>query len=117
LISPRIGYSIVVDETIAVWPRAGITYANLSIEQTQTDPTSGAEATATTSISNLALSLDVPLVISPIENFALLIGPFVDFGVSGTRSQELDPSPAVSAPDEDSKLTTIGLSFGVAGYY
>jgi hypothetical protein len=35
-------------------------------------------------MSTLALSLDVPVVISPDRNFAILIGPFVDFGVSGT---------------------------------
>ena len=118
LIHPRVGYSFVIDETFAVWPRAGITYSNLSTEDTDTNPATGAEVTQTTSISNLALSLDVPVVISPIENFAILIGPFVDLGVSGTFSIENDPAPAGGdPPEQDSKLTTIGLSMGIAGYY
>ena len=74
--------------------------------------------TATTSLSTLALSLDVPVVISPIENFAILIGPFVDLGVSGTRSQETDPEPTGgNQPDPDAKLTSFGLAMGIAGYY
>jgi hypothetical protein len=117
LIHPRVGWSFVIDETFAVWPRAGIIYGNRSIESTETDPTTGASQDTTISFSTLALSLDVPVVISPIENFAILIGPFVDFGVSGSTSVETDPAPAADPPDTDTKLTTFGLSVGIAGYY
>jgi opacity protein-like surface antigen len=115
LIHPRVGYSFVIDETFAVWPRAGITYGNVKIENTQPNPTGTGTVDTTESTSTLALSLDVPVVISPIENFAILIGPFVDFGVSGTQTRESDPGG--SAPDRDAKLTSIGLSMGIAGYY
>jgi hypothetical protein len=117
LINPRVGYSFVIDETFAIWPKAGITYGNSSLESSDTNA-AGATVDTNLSLSTLALSLDVPVVISPIENFAILIGPFVDFGVSGSTSVETDPEPmGGNPPDIDSKLTSLGLSMGIAGYY
>ncbi len=119
LFEPRVGYSFVIDETFAVWPRAGITYASEKTEQTETAiPPATGDSTTTTTVNTLALTLEVPIVISPIENFAFTVGPFVDFGVSGTRSVELDPEPTGGNPDDvDTKLTSYGLSVGVVGYY
>jgi hypothetical protein len=100
LVHPRVGYSYIIDETFAIWPRAGITWSQTKIEDEDGDETT---------LSSFAVSADVPLVISPFEHFAFLVGPFLDLGVSGnyeTPTREID-----------TKQTAFGLAVGIAGYY
>jgi hypothetical protein len=119
MIQPRVGYSFVLDETFAIWPRGGITYGNTKIEDTVPPiPPATGSSEASTTFSTLALTLDVAVVISPIENFAIMIGPFLDLGVSGTKTAELTPASGASTSIEnDNKITTFGVAMGIAGYY
>lgn len=107
-IAPRVGYAMAFDETFSIWPRAGITYFSSKSEQ---ETTAG---TNTTTFSGLDLTVEVPLGISPIENFAILVGPYVDFGLSGTAKNE---PPTGSGTEEDVKVTSYGLTVGILGYY
>jgi hypothetical protein len=116
VIHPRIGYSFIIDETFAIWPRAGITWGRAASESTLTNPTTGASVTSESSRTALDLSLDIPVVISPMEHFAILIGPYVDLGVSGTAETPSLTNPGETT-DVDSKQTSFGLATGVAGYF
>jgi hypothetical protein len=111
VIHPRIGYSFIIDETFAIWPRAGITWGQGKRESEQDDGTgTGTMVSFEQTRSAFDLSLDVPIVISPMEHFAILIGPFLDLGVGGTIS-------STGAEDIDSKQTSFGLATGVVGYF
>jgi hypothetical protein len=121
VVHPRLGYSFIFDETFALWARGGITYssANLTTEF-PADPASGTPAReAAVKSSAFDISLDVPLVISPIENFAILIGPFVDIGLSGSAEEPvINPvTGALEQQESDHTLTDFGLSVGVSAYY
>jgi hypothetical protein len=110
LLHPRVGYAYAFDETFSIWPRLGITWFQSSSEST--DPISG--DTSTTTLSGLDLTGEVMLGISPIENFAFLVGPYLDLGLSGT--QEFEPASGPSS-EADSTLTGFGLAVSVVGYY
>ncbi|MBK8999654.1 MAG: hypothetical protein IPM35_28390 [Myxococcales bacterium] len=107
-IAPRVGYAMAFDETFSIWPRAGITYFSSKTEE------EGTGGTDTLTISGLDLTLEVPVGISPIENFAILVGPYVDFGLSGTAKDE--PAGGTSS-ETDVKVTSYGLAVGILGYY
>jgi hypothetical protein len=125
VIHPRLGYSFIFDETLALWLRGGITWSSFNVT-TQVEGTSATGGRVTQDEENNAsafdLSFDVPLVISPIENFAILIGPFVDIGLSGTVESVTvndpgDPSAGTTTQEADHTLTAFGLSVGISAYY
>lgn len=111
VISPRVGYAMAFDETFSLWPRAGITYISSKSETTTTGATGG---TSTDSFSGMALTVEAMVGISPIEHFAILAGPYVDYGLSGTVKNEPPSGPST---ETDAKVTSYGLTVGILGYY
>ena len=109
-IAPRVGYAMAFDETFSIWPRAGITYFS---SKTETDAGGGA-GTTTETFSGMAVNIEAMVGISPIENFAILVGPYLDLGVSGTAKNEPPSGPSQEA---DAKLTSYGLAVGSLGSY
>ncbi len=96
LIGPRVGYAIPVGEGMAFWPKLGITYQTMSMDD------------GTNDMSGNKMSLDVfaPLAIQPAENFFVGIGPVVS----------MDLSSKIEDEDAD-KDTTIGITTQVGGYF
>ncbi len=111
VISPRVGYAVAFDETFSLWPRAGITYLSSKSEVTTGGTTGG---TSTTTFSGMALTVEAMVGISPIEHFAILAGPYVDYGLSGTVKNEPATGPST---ETDAKVTSYGLTVGILGYY
>lgn len=109
-IAPRVGYAMAFDETFSFWPRAGITYFS---SKTETTPTGGG-GTDTITVSGMDLTIEAMVGISPIENIAFLVGPYLDLGLSGTVKDE--PAGG-SSTETDAKLTSYGLSVSFLGYY
>lgn len=119
LFHPRLGYSFILDDTFAIWPRAGITWTQASTTQTvDTIDINGNPVTYELDITEttLDLTLEANLVISPMEHFAFLVGPFLDFGLSGEEKTE-STEPGVADQEADRKLTAYGLQVGLAGYF
>lgn len=118
LFNPRVGFSLIFDDTFALWPRAGITYARAT-QTTKETLASGGSVDLDTTLSSFALSLDVPLVISPMEHFAFLIGPYLDLGLGGSLDQDVvdTTTGAITTVSGDSKATSVGLTVGILGYY
>ncbi|HEY4185771.1 MAG TPA: hypothetical protein VGP07_11930 [Polyangia bacterium] len=94
--APRVGYAGNVSPRVAIWPRGGITYEHASTN-------SGGGNVATQSF--LALTIEAPLVILVVPRAALLIGPTLDLGLTGTVS-----SGGLSA---DQKFTDFGVQAGL----
>jgi hypothetical protein len=104
-ISPRVGYAYAIDETFSIWPRLGITYMNTNFEDDD-----GNEQ----NLNALELTAEVMFGISPFSHFAILIGPFLDLGLSGNAKSK----PNVGDSSEvDTKLTSFGLAVSIVGYY
>ena len=104
LISPRVGYAMQFDETFSFWPRAGITYIS-----TKADSDADTE-----SWHGLDLTVEGMFGISPFSHFAILVGPYLDLGLSGTATSEPQGGPST---DTDAKLTGFGLTSSSVGYY
>jgi len=111
LVNPRVGYAYAFDETFGIWPRLGFIY-----ERNWASQDSGT-AEVTTSLQLMSISLDVPFFISPMKHFAILIGPYLEFGVAGNTHTERDPAGPTTTPDNDAKVISFGLWSGVAGYF
>jgi hypothetical protein len=105
-IHPRVGYAFALDETFSVWPRLGITYFSFSSEDPEND--------STTTVSGLDLTGEIMFGISPMSHFAILIGPYLDLGLSGTA--EVEPASG-SSTESDARLTSFGLAVSIVGYY
>jgi hypothetical protein len=113
-LAPRVGYCMAFDETFSFWPRAGITYFSQKAETTITDPATGTSSTSTDTNSGLDLTLEGMVGISPFSNFAMLVGPYLDLGLSGTSKNE--PASG-TATENDLKATSYGLAVSILGYY
>jgi hypothetical protein len=104
-LNPRVGYAYAFDDTFAIWPRAGIGWASGSSESGDGE-TEG-------SLSSLQLTIEGNLVVSPFEHFAIVGGPFLDLGLSGSVESE----SGGESEELDQKFTSFGLSVGIAGYF
>lgn len=109
--APRVGYAMPFDETFSFWPRAGITYLSRSV--TVTDTTTNTESKA--SQSALDFTVEAMFGISPFSHFAMLVGPYLDLGLSG--SEDLEPGGGAPKVENDAKLTSFGIAVSVLGYY
>jgi hypothetical protein len=77
LLAPRLGYAAMFSDNEGIWPRAGITYAGASSEN--------ADFALGSSSNRLALSIEAPLVLSPVRHAAITLGPTLDLGLSGSN--------------------------------
>lgn len=77
-LAARIGYAYMFKPTVGFWPRGGITYTSLSA-----DTTDAAGTDATSTVSYVAFTLEAGLVVAPVENTAIILGPVLDVGLSG----------------------------------
>ena len=101
LLAPRVGYVWMFSEVAGFWLRGGFTYHSWTRDNP--DP---AEPDQT--ISGLALTVEPTFVLSPVEHFAFVLGPTLDWDVSG----EHDPGPA----QWDNEYRSIGIQFGLMGW-
>jgi hypothetical protein len=105
MIHPRVGFAYAIDETFSIWPRLGITYVSSTSESDNGDKTT---------TSGLELTGDVMFGISPFSHFAILVGPFLDLGLSGKT--KFEPN-AGDSQEADTTLTSFGLAVSIVGYY
>ena len=112
--SPRFGYIVGINPTLAIWLRAGVTYWSLSSEAKEDSGTQ--TRTTTTTASNFALNVDPQLVISPTSHFAVTLAPVLDLPLSGNL--KIEQSGATSSSQENTyKITNFGIQAGLLGYF
>lgn len=75
--APRVGYTAHIGPRVSIWPRGGFTF-----EQA----TSSDNAGNSTKQSLFALTLEAPLAIWMGPRFAIMVGPTLDLGLTGSRS-------------------------------
>jgi hypothetical protein len=98
-IGARAGYFYPFSEQFGIWPRGGLSYASTSVSTTVT--VNGMSVSNSQSAGHLALTAYVPFVFAPANHFFLGLGPEVSSQVTG----------------DDPKVTTLGLSFMVGGWF
>jgi hypothetical protein len=117
LIAPRAGYALIFSDMLGIWPKAGLTFFTTSASVDIIDPATGAKAgERTTSANGLSLSVEVPLVISPVDHLAFTVGPALDFPLTGSGSDERTSPPATTT-DSTIKTTDIAVNAGLLTWF
>lgn len=102
IIEPRIGFAFMFGRVVGIWPRGGFAYWNFSSSPDQ-GPNAGTDA------HTFAFNIDVPLIIRPVRNFAITVGPVLDVGFAGKESVN-------NGPNRDISFTQFGLSAGMVAF-
>jgi hypothetical protein len=118
VVGPRVGYAIMFSDNFGIWPRLGFTYLS-STTKTETTDALGATTTYETKLSGQTVDIDGLLVISPMPNMGITIGPVIDIGVGGKIEEPgVDPTTgAATTVEEDISVTTFGVAAGLLGYF
>ncbi len=103
LLAPRVGYAYMFNDIVGLWPRAGITYTTLSADQTGV------------STDSVALSVEVPLVITPAPHAMILIAPTLDWGFAGSAKVD-NATTGVSGSVDETQLA-LGLHAGLGIWF
>lgn len=104
LFAPRVGYAYMFGDVVGIWPRGGISYVHGSV-----DPDQGGGASS----HYFAFEIDVPLIIAPVKNFGITVGPLFDVTLGGSQTERLPPPEHT----RDASLVLFGLSAGIMGIF
>jgi hypothetical protein len=111
-IAPRVGYVFDLNDVLAIWLRGGLSYylGNVSVPgQTQGNPSN---CTINASLDTFGLDLDPQLVISPVNHFAFVAGPALDWGFTGGYSATVTTDPTCNRSTSGNYNT---LNFSITG--
>lgn len=109
LLAPRIGYAFMFNQNVGIWPRAGISYLTIHGESDTGNSSSD--------LNQLALPIEVPLVISPIPHVGFLIGPTLDLGLTGSDKSEDSFGGMTTTTKRDTNETDFGVQAGLLVYF
>ncbi len=111
LFSPRVGYAAMFSPKVGIWPRGGITYWS-----TKTSPGDSSNDSSAT-MSRIALTIEAPLVISPVPHTAIYVGPTLDLGLGGSNKTTTDLGATSTESSVDHTGTDIGVQAGLGLYF
>jgi hypothetical protein len=103
LVAPRVGFGFMFSRVVGIWPRGGISYWHESVSPDQGNADGDAHA--------FAFDVDVPLLIAPVRNFAITIGPVLDVSFDGRASGNILGANV----SRDISFVQFGLSAGIVG--
>jgi len=112
-LAPRVGYALPLSDGLSLWPRGGFTYYGAKTKSSDAATNTSRETTAT----GLQLNIDAMFVFAPVEGFGLMIGPVLDFGLSGKVDRKTTPDPATPQPDVTFKEMNLGFASGIVGWF
>jgi len=107
----RGGYALAFSPLFGLWPRGGFSLATLSAESG-----AGGTTVAEASYSMYDFTVEVPVVISPVDHFGFSVGPVIDIALGGKMTTS--PHPVTGAPGEVERniaYTSYGLAAGLFG--
>lgn len=110
VVSPRVGYAAMFTPVVGIWPRGGFTYWSA----TQDTNRPGNQADSKFEASGLAFTAEFMLVIAPVEHGAFLVGPTVDFPLTGSAKDE---NGNATTDLDELKIRTIGLQASVGVWF
>jgi hypothetical protein len=94
-ISPRVGFMLPLSANIGLWPRGGFTYYN--------------DDQAGVTVSGFALDLEGMFVFKLIDRFAIVAGPVIDIGLTGSVS--------AAGNSADERISNFGIRAGVLSWF
>jgi len=109
LLTPRVGYLMMLFDEFGFWPRAGLSYASLGGEGAAIDPNTGAPLFGELSTTDIAFTAEVPVVVLTSRDFGFFLAPSFDMSLS--HSEEVDGTEI----DGDQSFRELGIHFGIFG--
>jgi hypothetical protein len=114
-VNPRIGYAAAFNDIVAIWPRAGVTFMN-SVTKSEDSYYPYGTVEYKTTVNATAVTIEALLALSPVNHFAILIGPFADIGVAGKYKYEESGGGYTAESEADLTITSFGLTVGITGF-
>lgn len=101
----RVGYAVMFTKHIGLWPGVTAGYRSYKEEDDAFE----------TTLTNPVFGVSVPLVLSPVEHFAITFGPGVGF-IAGGNYEDTDKQTNQTV-DGTASGYSVGASGGVLGYF
>ena len=101
IFAPRVGYVWMFSDVIGFWLRGGFTFHSMEDDTGFVDDFEE---------SAFALTIDPVFPIFPTDHFGFVVGPVIDFSVTGER----DVGPPLN--DVDLNYRSFGITAGLIGY-
>jgi hypothetical protein len=98
IFAPRVGYVWMFSDVIGFWLRGGFTYHSFDDEGIFPSDENG-----------FAFTADPMFVITPTDHFGFVLGPVIDFTISGERE--------TPAGDIDVNYANFGIAMGPMGWF
>ncbi len=110
LLAPRVGYAFMFTPMLGIWPRGGLTFLAGGSEADDGYPK--------TSSSRVALTLEVPFVITPVPHVGFTFAPTLDLGLAGSDEVTTIDDMGVETTNEvDVVATDFGIQAGMFVYF
>jgi hypothetical protein len=112
-LGPRVGYAMQFTDLLGLWGRAGLMYTRATTEVLARNLAPGDDVTedSSSTVSALALALDIELLITPVEHMAIGVGPLFDISFVG--SFESEDTADETESDGDASIVSYGASAGL----
>jgi hypothetical protein len=107
VLEPKVGYALMFTPVVGFWFRGGLGFAQMSSDATRWGANSA-------SAHYFLLSLEAPLIISPVPHFAFFVGPTMDVSFAGTATWHDPQNREYSA---SSSYFGLSLNAGMMGYF
>jgi hypothetical protein len=116
-VAPRVGYIFPLSDVIAIWPRGGVSYydANYSAQNVTFN-----RCNNTANANVFGLDIDPVLTIAPVNHFAFMVGPTLDWGFAGGASTSTPQVPDCSRTTQQSfsyNAINFALNAGLLGWF
>jgi hypothetical protein len=118
-IVPRVGYVIGLSPVFSVWLRGGIHYYHEHTSFPHVLPQCNNRVDSDdANLEVFGLTLDPQLVIAPVNHFAIVAGPTVDWGFAGgVSADQPNGCNARTTASEGFAALNIGLNGGLMGWF
>jgi len=103
----RVGFATMVGSVVAIWPRLGLSFAWASTKAAVVD-----DVRVETSVAYTDLTVEVLVVIVPVEHVGLTVGPVLDLPLSGGVEVA-----SINKARGDASYSNFGLAAGLVAYF
>ena len=111
--APRVGYIVPLGHLLALWPRVGVEYHNVS--------SSTVSGTVSPSVWQFAFEAEAMFVVFPWNHFGFTFGPTVDVPLAGKSTSASATGTGTTGPATpvsfNSAMFQIGASAGMLGHF
>lgn len=111
-LAPRVGFMLRLADNIAFWPRVGLTYVAISVED-NTGNTTGQNK-----YTGVALTGEGMFVFTPARGgLGIAVGPILELPMSGTYKSERRNGAVTTTTEVTSKITNFGAVAGLVAAF